>query len=93
MAKELGLVDELGGLDKAIGIAASKAGIDAYTLMNYPGKNSFWSELMATDPGNYIRTLLLDEQMREIYHQVNMLKQLDQHDYLQARMPFELQIR
>ena len=93
MAKELGLVDELGGLDKAIKIAAAKAGVDAYTLMNYPGKASFWSELMATDPGNYIRIKLLDGRMKDIYHQVNMLEQLDRQDYLQARMPFELRIR
>ena len=93
MAKELGLVDELGGLDKAIKIAAAKAGVDAYTLMNYPGKLSFWSELMATDPGNYIRMKLLDGRMKDIYHQVNMLEQLDRQDYLQARMPFELHIR
>ena len=93
MAKELGLVDELGGLDKAIEIAASKAGIDAYTLMNYPGKKSFWSELMATDPGNYIRMQLLDGRMKEIYRQVDMLDKLDTRDYIQARMPFELHIR
>lgn len=93
MAKELGLVDELGGLDKAIEIAAAKAGIDAYTLMNYPGKKSFWSELMATDPGNYIRMQLLDGRMKEIYRQVDMLDKLDTRDYIQARMPFELHIR
>ena len=93
MAKKLGLVDELGGLDKAIEIAAAKAGIDAYTLMNYPGKKSFWSELMATDPGNYIRMQLLDGRMKEIYRQVDMLDKLDTRDYIQARMPFELHIR
>ena len=35
-AKELGLVDELGGLDKALDIAIAKAGVDAYTVMSYP---------------------------------------------------------
>ena len=37
-AKELGLVDELGGLDKALEIAIEKAGLDAYTVMSY-GEN------------------------------------------------------
>ena len=31
-AKELGLVDELGGIDKALDIAVAKAGIEGYTL-------------------------------------------------------------
>lgn len=35
-AKELGLVDELGGLDKALDIAIAKAGVDTYTVMSYP---------------------------------------------------------
>ena len=34
-AKELGLVDELGGLDKALEIAIAKAGVDAYTCLLY----------------------------------------------------------
>lgn len=41
-AKELGLVDELGGLDKALEIAVAKAGVDAYTVMNYPQKRASW---------------------------------------------------
>lgn len=41
-AKELGLVDELGGLDKALEIAIAKAGVDAYTVMSYPKKEGFW---------------------------------------------------
>lgn len=40
-AKELGLVDELGGLDKALEIAVAKAGVDTYTVMNYP-KRASW---------------------------------------------------
>ena len=40
-AKELGLVDELGGLDKALEIAIAKAGVDAYTVMSYPKKEGY----------------------------------------------------
>ena len=32
-AKELGLVDELGGIDKALDIAVAKAGIEGYTVV------------------------------------------------------------
>ena len=56
-AKELGLVDELGGLDKALDIAIAKAGVDAYTVMSYPKKESFFESLMNTNPGNYVKAL------------------------------------
>lgn len=49
-AKELGLVDELGGLDKALEIAIAKAGVDAYTVMSYPKKEGFLESLMNTNP-------------------------------------------
>ena len=49
-AKELGLVDELGGLDKALEISIGKAGLDAYTVMSYPGKKSFFDMLTDTKP-------------------------------------------
>ena len=58
---ELGLVDELGGLDKALDIAIAKAGVDAYTVMIYPKKESFFESLMNTNPGNYVKARMLKE--------------------------------
>ena len=37
-AKELGLVDELGGIDKALDIAIAKARVGGYTIVSYPEK-------------------------------------------------------
>lgn len=37
-AKNLGLVDELGGREKAFGIAAKKAGLKAYKVLDYTKK-------------------------------------------------------
>ncbi|MCZ2489532.1 signal peptide peptidase SppA [Aquirufa antheringensis] len=47
-AKQIGLVDELGGLDKAIEIAASKAKLKpgAYKVSVYPKAKSFVDELL-----------------------------------------------
>ena len=53
-AKELGLVDELGGLDKALEIAAQKAELEEYSVINYPTKDSFFSSLMNTSKKDYI---------------------------------------
>lgn len=92
-AKELGLVDELGGLDKALDIAIAKAGVDAYTVMNYPEKESFFESLMNTNPGNYIKARMLKGTMGEIYQQFSALENFDKCDRVQARVPFELNIQ
>jgi protease IV len=49
-AKQIGLVDELGGLDKAIEIAASKAKLKpgAYKVAVYPKAKSFVDELLSS---------------------------------------------
>ncbi|MDE6347292.1 MAG: signal peptide peptidase SppA [Bacteroides sp.] len=93
MAKELGLVDELGGLDKALEIAIAKAGVDAYTVMNYPGKENFFESLMNTNPGNYIKARMLKGTMGGLFQQFSILKNFDKCDRIQARVPFELNIR
>ena len=93
-AKELGLVDELGGLDRALEIAVEKAGVDAYTVMAYPAKASFWETLMSTNPTTYVKALLPGgKQVDEALRQFSLIEHFDQSDRLQARLPFELNIQ
>ncbi|RGV38196.1 signal peptide peptidase SppA [Bacteroides clarus] len=92
-AKELGLVDELGGLDKALEIAIAKAGVDAYTVMNYPKKEGFLESLMNTNPGNYIKARMLNGKMNDVYRQFSIIGNFDKIDRIQARVPFELNIQ
>lgn len=92
-AKELGLVDELGGLDKAVEIAIAKAGVDAYTVMNYPAKESFFESLMNTNPGNYIKVCMMKGTIGEVYQQFSALENFEKSDRIQARVPFELNIQ
>ena len=91
-AKELGLVDELGGLDKALEIAIEKAGLDAYTVMSYPGKKSFFDMLTDTKPGGYIQSRILKGKVGELYNQFDWLNNFENCDKIQARVPFELNI-
>lgn len=92
-AKELGLVDVLGGLDKALEIAIAKASVDGYTVMNYPAKKSFYESLMNTNPGNYVKARMLKGTIGEIYQQFGALENFDKCDRIQARVPFELNIQ
>ena len=88
-AKELGLVDELGGLDKAIEIAIEKAGIDAYTLMSYPAKKSAWEQLKDFNAGSYVKAQLLQGEMGRLYRQIETTDQFQPEDAIQAHMFFE----
>lgn len=44
-AKEIGLVDTLGGLDLALRIAAEKAGVTDYAVKDYPLEKDTWKQL------------------------------------------------
>ena len=92
-AKELGLVDELGGIDKALDIAVAKADIENYTVISYPAKQDFFSSLFETKPTNYVEAQLLKSKLGEYYRQFDLLKNLQEKSMIQARVPFELNIK
>lgn len=92
-AKEIGLVDVLGGLDKALEIAIAKANVDGYTVMSYPAKESFYESLMNTNPGNYVKARMLKGTIGDVYQQFSVLENFDKCDRIQARVPFELNIQ
>lgn len=91
-AKELGLVDELGGLDKAIEIAAQKAEVENYSIINYPNKGSIFSNLLNETKEDYINSQMA-ETLGEYYHHLKFVKELKEADRIQARLPFDIQIK
>ncbi len=92
-AKKIGLVDELGGIDKAIAIAVKEAKVDGYSLVNYPDKKDFLSELLNIKPKNYIESKLMKSKLGAYYEQFNLINNLQESEFLQARIPFELNIK
>ena len=91
-AKELGLVDELGGLDKAIEIAAQKAEVEAYSLLTYPAMDDFFSTLIDTGKEHYIEGKLV-ETLGDAYPSIKFIQNVKDMDRIQARMPFDLCIQ
>lgn len=92
-ALKIKLVDELGGLDKAVAKAAKLAKLDEYHTYSYPGKADWLEQLTNTvSGGSYI-----DEQMRltlgEYYEPFMLLKNINKQNAIQARVPFMLNIR
>ena len=92
-AKELGLVDELGGIDKALDIAVKKADLEGYTVVAYPAKKDLFSSLLDTQPTSYVESQLLKSKLGDYYKDFSLLKNLSERSMIQARVPFELNIK
>ena len=91
-AKEIGLVDELGDLDKAVEIAAQKAGLADYSVKAYPEEKPLVEKLMDTNKEDYMETMAR-ETFGGYYNSVKFLRNIGNCDHIQARLPFELNIR
>lgn len=90
-AKELGLVDELGGLDKALSIAAREAGLLVYDTLHLPAKKDLLTLLMDEFQQGYIDSKVF-ESLGNHYDYVRFIRSLKHADRIQARIPFDLHI-
>ena len=91
-AKELGLVDELGGLDKALEIAVQKAGVESYSVINFPSPENPILSLLEQSKEDYIQGQISNT-MGEYYDYIKFIQNIKDMDHIQARMPFTLNIR
>ncbi|MDH3697534.1 MAG: signal peptide peptidase SppA [Flavobacteriaceae bacterium] len=95
-AKELGLIDELGGLDDAILAAAELAEIEDFGIRKYPrfksGFQRFMDE-MASAKSESIESQLKNEMSQELYSVFTELKTVVQQRGIQARLPYTIRIR
>ena len=92
-ALKIKLVDEIGGLDKAVEKAAQLAKLSEYHVNSYPEESDWMSMLLDSESkGNY-----LDEQLRatlgEYYEPFTYLKSINKRNAIQARLPYFLVLR
>jgi protease-4 len=91
-ALQNGLVDELGGMDKALSLAAETAGVEAYTVVDYPETGSIFSNFLSL-----VRTDYLDEKLHaslgQYYECAATLQRLQNADRIQARLPYEMIVK
>ena len=92
-AKARGLVDVLGGLDTAIGIAAAKikAGED-YRVVYYPEKKPWFEELMVSF-SDQVQVRILQTQLGDQYPLYQKIQRLKNYQGVQVRMPQEIVIK
>ncbi|SMC33602.1 protease-4 [Cellulophaga tyrosinoxydans] len=95
-AKNLGLVDEIGGLDDAIKAAAEIAGIKNYGINSYPKYKSGFERFMEDFGGasSKIKQDFIREEIgEETYSILKEVKSAMKQQGVQARMPFIMNIK
>jgi protease-4 len=90
-ALEIGLVDVMGGLSDAIRIAAEKADLDNYRIVDLPKLEDPFTQVMKELTGD-VRERIIRHELADRYHQYRFMKGLLQGDRIQARLPFEISV-
>ena len=91
-AKERGLVDQLGNLDAAIKVAAKLAKLEKYNRVNYPEPEPWYQSLLSDKKSGYMEAEMRD-MLGEYYTTFALIRSLKSQDRIQARLPFEPNIK
>lgn len=92
-AKQLGLVDRLGGINDAIACAARMAKVSSYRLREYPEVKAPLEKLMKSVGGDMSARLVKKElgENFTLYRQIRKLQEMNGE--IQARLPFDIIIK
>ena len=82
-ALKLGLVDEIGGLDDAIMLAAQLADIESYNIQEFPQKEDDFSKLFS----GFFETSMSLLCGKEIYQQKRFVEKIKTHTGIQVYQP------
>ena len=85
-ALDLGLVDKIGNTDDAIAIAAEKAGLTEYQIVSYPEKKDKMTQLIESLAGG-------DEEEMLLLKEYSRIRKMTEKPSVQARLPYEIEIR
>ncbi len=93
-AKEIGLVDDIGGIDRAMAAAAKLAGVEKYRTVEYPrtkkGLEQFIDKLSRKDDDDdTVKAWMIRQEMGEMYPVYKTLQDWRKAKGLQARLPYE----
>lgn len=92
-ALEIGLVDQLGNLNEAVAYAAKLAKVQDYGVESYPVAASWFDRFKSdVNSDNYMERQLRTT-LGEYYEPLQMLRQVEQHNYMQARIPFAIHFK
>lgn len=89
-ALKIGLVDVLGGMDDAVKIAADKAGLEHYSIVEYPVEKNPVEELLNSLTGS-IKMRMMKEEMGAFYETWAKIKNITEQQGLIARIPYDIE--
>ena len=94
-AKEIGLVDEIGGMDRALAAAAKLAGVDKYRTTEFPRTLTGIEQLVdrftkSKDSDDGIKAMIIRSELGDMYPMYKHLRDMQRNKGVQARLPYEL---
>jgi len=93
-AKEIGLVDELGGLNDAIAYTAKLVKLEKYKLTVYPRYEKDIKDAFSANPFMKAQeNKMIEEIGLENYKMYKTIKSYQKMEGVQARLPFEIKIK
>lgn len=87
-AIKIGLVDEIGGIEKAITHAAEKAGLKEFSIKEFPEQEDIFKSMFNEETQEYYTKSMLKKNLGENYKYVEALERLNRLNGIQALMPF-----
>jgi protease-4 len=91
-ARDLGLIDQFGGLQDAIKAAAELATITDYNIWSLPAQKDPLQQILDQLTGN-VSTGRMEKELGEYYTYYQYLKQIKDFQGIQARLPYEIEVK
>ena len=91
-AIEIGLIDEFGGLNKAIEAAKEMAKLTEYRIVEYPKEKSIFDEILK-NMGTNVKASIFKNELGDAYTYYQKINQLSKIKGIQMRMPYAIDIR
>lgn len=89
-ARNIGLVDEIGGMNDAIAAAVALAELDTYSIKEFPEQKDFFQELMEELTGQSSVESRIRAELGPNYRLYQQLRYWQNASGVQARMPFDI---
>ncbi|KAB2871974.1 MAG: signal peptide peptidase SppA [Bacteroidales bacterium] len=90
-AKDIKLVDEFGGLNAAIKLAAEKAKVEKYRLVELPEQKDPFQEIIKGMTGE-AKAFFLKDELGVTYKHYNRIKSMLNNQGVQARIPYDVEV-
>lgn len=91
-ALKIGLVDKIGGIDEAVMMAAKKANLISYQIVEYPKKESFAEKIMKSF-SSHAETHFIKSKLGEQYQLFEEITNLNKVNGIHALLPFKLVVQ